>query len=231
MGNNTNNNSMNSSEEDDDEFDDVVSEISRENRALSVEPPKRRGRKISLFSVNQHALEKKRISMATDKKGEFTITHCDTSEKRAQQEMSYGFFDNRIEVPKEKRNVTSPFSESRSSFRTFLEPSRVEERRYDVEPVIQFNVTKVKQVIFEEFAAIKHLPTVNQKVTCKDLCNTIKRKVKDLGFARYRYVVTVTIGTDKNQGLVIASRFFWDEKRDNYVSESMKMENSFLLVN
>ena len=229
---------------DDDEVTDTFIQINLEVPSETVNPersltpdeaPKRkqarRSRKISLFSVGDQALARKQRGMELDQKGEYTIVHYDKSRKQMHQETSYGFFDQRSPIPKYKRSVSSLFSESRNSYKSLLEPLEVEERRYDVEPSIPFNKAKVEQVISEEFEAMKHLPAFNQKIVCKGLSNDIKRKVKELGFSRYKYIVMVAMGSDSNQGLNISSRFFWDDKRDDFVSQTMKLQNNFVVAN
>ena len=66
---------------------------------------------------------------------------------------------------------------------------------------------------------------------CIEFANDIKTKVKQLGFSRYKYIVTVIVGDNNNQGLYVASRCFWDDKRDGFVSESFKLGNVFIVVN
>jgi hypothetical protein len=48
------------------------------------------------------------------------------------------------------------------------------------------------------------------------LAQTIKDRVKDLEFPRYRIVCNVMIGQRKDQGIETSSRCIWDQKKDNY---------------
>ncbi|KAH3850411.1 hypothetical protein DPMN_092822 [Dreissena polymorpha] len=52
------------------------------------------------------------------------------------------------------------------------------------------------------------------------LTDLIKSRVKDMGFQRYKYVVTVTIGQDSNQGVRVVSRCLWNKDTDNYAETS-----------
>ena len=58
-------------------------------------------------------------------------------------------------------------------------------KRYDVEPTHKFDYTQVRRVILEELKTIRHLPRVIQKMICKDLCDNVKKRVKELNFSRY----------------------------------------------
>lgn len=48
------------------------------------------------------------------------------------------------------------------------------------------------------------------------LTDLIKTRVKDMGFNRYKYIVSVTIGQNCNQGIQAVSRCLWNKETDNY---------------
>ncbi|KAH3850414.1 dynein light chain Tctex-type protein 2B-like [Dreissena polymorpha] len=52
------------------------------------------------------------------------------------------------------------------------------------------------------------------------LTDLIKSRVKDMGFQRYKYIVTVTIGQDSNHGVRVVSRCLWNKDTDNYAEAS-----------
>ena len=54
----------------------------------------------------------------------------------------------------------------------------------------------------------------------KDIADKIKAGVKTLAIPRYKVVVQVTIGSQSNQGVRIASRCLWNVTTDNYASYS-----------
>ena len=101
---------------------------------------------------------------------------------------------------------------------------------YQLEPVIMIDCAKVNTIISEEFEKVRNLPAVSQRIICLRLANDIKKRVKLLGFKRYKYIVLATMGDEKQQGLRMASRFFWDDKRDSYVSQSLKINDYFIVV-
>jgi len=51
-----------------------------------------------------------------------------------------------------------------------------------------------------------------------DMTEQIKAKVVAMDFARYKIVVQIVLGQNKNQGVRVASRCLWDTETDNYAS-------------
>lgn len=62
------------------------------------------------------------------------------------------------------------------------------------------------------------------------LVDLIKTRVKDLGFNRYKYIVTVTIGQDCNQGVHVVSRCLWNKSTDNYAEASFNKNGLFAVA-
>jgi tctex1 domain-containing protein 2 len=54
----------------------------------------------------------------------------------------------------------------------------------------------------------------------KTLSDSIKNKLKGLGYDRYKYVVQVVIGERREQGIRSGTRCFWDANTDNMASEN-----------
>lgn len=94
------------------------------------------------------------------------------------------------------------------------------ENTYKMEPDKRFNVHEVQEILDEtleeSLQGIKY-DAVKCRVLSKSLSHTICERVKLLGFKRFKYVATVTIGELKGQGARVASRFLWNEKHDNWV--------------
>ena len=66
----------------------------------------------------------------------------------------------------------------------------------------------------------------------KDLSMEIKNNIKDvLALERYKYIVQVSIGEKKGQGVRIVNRCFWDFETDNVVSETYYNDAIYCLVN
>ncbi|XP_068676528.1 dynein light chain Tctex-type 5-B-like [Montipora capricornis] len=73
-----------------------------------------------------------------------------------------------------------------------------------------------------------------EATTCRTLCMTlsdvIKGRVKGLGMQRFRFICNVTIGSNSGQGLLIASRFLWDEFIDNFSTSSFQNSSLFAVA-
>jgi hypothetical protein len=54
----------------------------------------------------------------------------------------------------------------------------------------------------------------------KQLSDTIRMRLKTLGYDRYKYIVQVFIGERREQGMHFGSRCFWDSNTDNQASEN-----------
>jgi len=54
----------------------------------------------------------------------------------------------------------------------------------------------------------------------KQLSDTIRMRLKGLGYDRYKYIVQVLIGERREQGMHFGTRCFWDSNTDNQASEN-----------
>ncbi|KAL4235687.1 Tctex1 domain-containing protein 2 [Mactra antiquata] len=73
----------------------------------------------------------------------------------------------------------------------------------------------IQEVLDECLDGEKYNPTQCRNLT-QMLTDLIKTRVKDMGFNRYKYIVTVTIGQNCNQGIQVVSRCLWNKDTDNY---------------
>ncbi|KAI9013251.1 Tctex-1 family-domain-containing protein [Gaertneriomyces semiglobifer] len=64
----------------------------------------------------------------------------------------------------------------------------------------------------------------------QSISNEIMAAVKKLEYDRYKFVVDVTIGEFKGQGIRVASRAIWDTATDSYVSASFKNATLFAVA-
>ena len=105
-----------------------------------------------------------------------------------------------------------------------------EMRSYHLEPTRRFCEGTVRTIIQEEITrAVDEEEYPNRELSLM-LANSIKTRLKQCNFSRYKYVTTVDVGQNKSQGVRIASRFFWDSVRDRYVTETRVKNNVFVVV-
>ncbi|KAH3850409.1 dynein light chain Tctex-type protein 2B-like [Dreissena polymorpha] len=77
----------------------------------------------------------------------------------------------------------------------------------------------MQEVLIECLDGEKYNPTQCRTLS-QMLTDLIKSRVKDMGFQRYKYIVTVTIGQNSNQGVRVVSRCLWNNDTDNYAEAS-----------
>ena len=125
--------------------------------------------------------------------------------------------------------VGFPIQKDRGSSIVNLQPSIFEHRP---QKVVFENTYKMEPDGKPDFKEIEHLlkntlKSFLQTVTydashCRSLVNslslTIREQVKLLDYKRYKITCLVSIMENKSQGIRIASRCLWDDKKDNQVS-------------
>lgn len=88
----------------------------------------------------------------------------------------------------------------------------------------------IKQMIKEGLNEIKEFDHENCQNACKNLSSGIKDKLKNLKLDRYKYIVQVSIGEKKGQGVRMANRCFWDSETDNMLVETFITDKLFCTV-
>ncbi|KAL4235686.1 Tctex1 domain-containing protein 3 [Mactra antiquata] len=92
------------------------------------------------------------------------------------------------------------------------------ENTFKTDPDKKFESFKVKnimhQTLKEWLSGVEYSPNVRKLTT--GLTDEIKKRVKALGFPRYKYVITVTITQDAKQSMQMVSRCMWNKDTDNF---------------
>ncbi|XP_052551373.1 dynein light chain Tctex-type protein 2 isoform X2 [Tympanuchus pallidicinctus] len=65
---------------------------------------------------------------------------------------------------------------------------------------------------------------------CASLSEEILKATKEMGFDRYKYVVTVLIVEKAGQAINVASRWVWDAQRDTWISAKYETETFIALA-
>ena len=101
-------------------------------------------------------------------------------------------------------------------------------------PTEKFRPAKVRQLVKEqikdEIANMKEFDTDSAQNICKSLSSKIKDKLKNQNYHRYKYIVQVSIGEKKGQGVRMVNRCFWDSETDNVVVETFINDKIFCTV-
>jgi hypothetical protein len=106
------------------------------------------------------------------------------------------------------------------------------ENTYKTKPDTKFSSPSVKRAVDDLLAlklkGVKYDAETTPELT-RCLADEILQVVKGFNVERYKYVVDVTIGEYKGQGVRIASRCVWDTSTDSYSSSSFR-NVSFVLL-
>ena len=91
-------------------------------------------------------------------------------------------------------------------------------------------ISKIKEIINDTLS--KRLELMQYEVelvqiTCKEISDLIKSQIKELGLNRYKCIVQTHVIEQKNQGIRLTNKCFWDHKTDHCISGQFKSE--FLL--
>ncbi|XP_030071956.1 dynein light chain Tctex-type protein 2B [Microcaecilia unicolor] len=89
--------------------------------------------------------------------------------------------------------------------------------------------TCIQKVLKETLLNKEYIPEEVPQLT-KSLSETIKNKLKEIGFDRYKIVVQVVIGEQRGEGVKMAARCFWDADTDNYAQEVFMNDSLFCVV-
>ena len=87
----------------------------------------------------------------------------------------------------------------------------------------------IKEILQSRLKAVVYQPEAIQTLT-KDIAESVKWKLKELNLPRYKYIVQVTIGEQRGQGIRAGCKCFWDFDTDYVASESYINDSLFCLV-
>ncbi|XP_010571416.1 PREDICTED: tctex1 domain-containing protein 2 [Haliaeetus leucocephalus] len=99
--------------------------------------------------------------------------------------------------------------------------------------LLRFKSSTVKECIHailkEKLANVQYIPEEMPQLT-KSLSETIKDRLKEEGFDRYKMVVQVVIGEQRGEGVNMAARCFWDADTDSYAHDVFMNDSLFCVV-
>lgn len=101
---------------------------------------------------------------------------------------------------------------------------------YKLEPDLKFESFKARdimtQTMKEWLTGVEY--NANVRTLTTGLTEEIKKRVKALGYHRYKFVVTLTIYQDAQQSMQMVSRCLWNKDTDNFAEAVFR--NSDLLA-
>ncbi|KYM98178.1 Tektin-4 [Cyphomyrmex costatus] len=87
----------------------------------------------------------------------------------------------------------------------------------------------IHDVLFEQLSTKSYDAQAAAQWT-KDIADNIERKIKDLQFKRYKYVVNVVLGQQHGAGVKIGTRCIWDAEADTYAYDSFVNDTIFCVA-
>ena len=97
----------------------------------------------------------------------------------------------------------------------------------------KFKPGKAKEMIGEILTTtLKYQKSYNLDAAqslSKTIAETVKDKLKELNLPRYKYIVQVSIGEQKGQGVRVGCKCFWDFDTDHCASETFVNDSIFCL--
>jgi hydrogenase maturation factor HypE len=97
----------------------------------------------------------------------------------------------------------------------------------------KFKPGKAKEMIQEVLNQnLKNQKTYNPdsaQSLSKSIAESVKDKLKELNLPRYKYIVQVSIGEQKGQGVRVGCKCFWDFDTDHCASETFVNDGIFCL--
>ncbi|XP_059163652.1 dynein light chain Tctex-type protein 2B-like [Physella acuta] len=67
-------------------------------------------------------------------------------------------------------------------------------------------------------------------VLTKEIAETLKARLKEMGHERYKFVVQVVIGEQRGEGVKMGCRCFWDSDTDNYAQDIFMNDTLFCVA-
>ncbi|XP_028404760.1 tctex1 domain-containing protein 1-like [Dendronephthya gigantea] len=125
--------------------------------------------------------------------------------------------------------VGFPIAKDRGSSIVNIQPSIFEHRpqkvvfenTYKMEPDKKLDLKEIERLMQSTLESFLQNATYDAS-RCRSLVNslslTIREQVKLMDYKRYKVICLVNIVENKSQGIRIASRCLWDDKKDNQVS-------------
>jgi len=89
--------------------------------------------------------------------------------------------------------------------------------------------TLMYNVLKEFLSDVEYDRTLGQRMS-KMLADTIKTRVKEFKWTRYKLVVHIVIGENREQEIVAGSRFLWSTDTDTYASTKFVTRSIFALA-
>ena len=139
------------------------------------------------------------------------------------------FFSTYLKYRQLRKNTLLSGLSSRFSNKTELKPNEVISKDR-AEAIINSILKKeIETSLRKVHYSSNELNLIKLKLTT--ITKLIKDEIKMNCDKNYRIIVNTTVGELKNQGIIVASKCLWDEKKDSSINLKFIHNNFFILVN
>ncbi|XP_037326649.1 dynein light chain Tctex-type protein 2B isoform X2 [Pungitius pungitius] len=87
----------------------------------------------------------------------------------------------------------------------------------------------IREIVRERLSGKRYEPEEVPELS-RSLAESIKDRVKNAGFDKYKLVVQVVIGEQRGEGVKMSSKCFWDADTDNHAEDLFINESLFCLA-
>merc|ERR1712004_891484 len=114
-------------------------------------------------------------------------------------------------------------------------PEEVPPNTYVIRPNFQhkFRPVMVKELIHHTLVEELNGMTYNAEEATdlsKKVADSLKAKLKDLEYDRYKFLVQVIVGEQRGEGCKMGARCFWDSDTDNYAQDIFMNDSLFCVA-
>ncbi|XP_005100157.1 tctex1 domain-containing protein 2 [Aplysia californica] len=92
------------------------------------------------------------------------------------------------------------------------------------------NVKEMLHTVLGEKLTGKTYSSEDTTAWTKEISETIRDRLKDMGHDRYKFVVQVVIGEQRGEGVKMCCRCFWDSDTDNYAQDIFMNDSLFCVA-
>lgn len=87
----------------------------------------------------------------------------------------------------------------------------------------------IRDILREQLTGVQYDPEEIPALS-RSLADCIKKRLKTVGFERYKLVVQVVIGEQRGEGVKMAARCFWDADTDSYTQDLFMNDSLFCVA-
>jgi len=92
------------------------------------------------------------------------------------------------------------------------------------------NVKEMIHTVLGEMLTGKSYSSEDTNAWTKEISETIRDRLKDMGHDRYKFIVQVVIGEQRGEGVKMGCRCFWDSDTDNYAQDIFMNDSLFCVA-